>query len=108
MLSNKYEGGVKDVIPRFLPDLSRCYMENARHSPQPDPTGLLRTIQELGSAPEHTAYVGDSAGDMRVAHNAGTYAIGVDWGYNPVSTLVEAQAGAIISDPAQLLEFARA
>ena len=45
---------------------------------------------------------------MRVAHNAGTYAIGVDWGYNPVSTLQEAQAGAIISNPAQLLEFARA
>ena len=69
---------------------------------------MLRTIRELGSAPERTAYVGDSAGDMRVAHNAGTYAIGVDWGYNPASTLVEAQAGAIISDPAQLLEFARA
>ena len=52
--------------------------------------------------------MGDSAGDMLVAHNAGTYAIGVDWGYNPVSTLQDAQADAIISDPAQLLEFAKA
>lgn len=109
VLSNKYEGGVKDVIPRFLPDLFEVLHGECEAIPRkPNPAGLLQTIQELGSAPERTAYVGDSAGDMRVAHNAGTYAIGVDWGYNPVSTLQEAQAGAIISNPAQLLEFARA
>lgn len=109
VLSNKYEGGVKDVIPRFLPDLFEVLHGECEAIPRkPDPAGLLQTTQELGSAPERTAYVGDSASDMRVAHNAGTYAIGVDWGYNPVSTLQEAQAGAIISNPAQLLEFARA
>ena len=109
VLSNKYEGGVKDVIPRFLPDTFEVLHGECEDIPRkPDPTGLLRTIRELNSTPERTAYVGDSAGDMRVAHNAGAYAIGVDWGYNPVSTLQEAQAGVIISDPTQLLEFARA
>ena len=71
VLSNKYEGGVKDVIPRFLPDLFEVLHGECEAIPRkPDPAGLLQTIQELDSAPERTAYVGDSAGDMRVAHNA--------------------------------------
>lgn len=62
VLSNKYEGGVKDVIPRFLPDLFEMLHGECEGIPRkPDPTGLLRTIRELGSAPERTAYVGDSA-----------------------------------------------
>ena len=109
VLSNKYEGGVKDVIPRFLPDTFDVLHGECDGIPRkPDPTGLLRTIRELGSTAERTAYIGDSAGDMRVAHNAGTFAIGVDWGYNPAGALQEANADAIISDPRQLLEFATA
>ncbi len=109
VLSNKYEGGVMDVIPRFLPDTFEVLHGECEDIPRkPDPTGLLRTIQELGSAPERTAYVGDSAGDIQVAHNAGTFAIGVNWGYNPASALQEAGADAILSDPTELLQFAHA
>lgn len=109
VLSNKYEGGVKDVIPKFLPHLFDVLHGECEGIPRkPDPTGLLRTISELGSTPERTAYVGDSAGDIKVARNAGTFAIGVDWGYNPVSVLQDAGADVILSDPTQLLDFARA
>lgn len=108
VLSNKYEGGVKDVIPRFLPDTFEVSHGECDEIPRkPDPTGLLRTIRELGSTPERTAYVGDSAGDIRVAQNAGTFAIGVDWGYNPASTLQDAGANVILSDATELLQFAR-
>ena len=106
VLSNKYEGGVKDVIPHFLPDTFEVLHGECEGIPRkPNPTGLLRTIQELGSTPERTAYVGDSAGDIRVAHNAGTFAIGVDWGYNPASALQEAGADAVLSSPEELLHF---
>lgn len=109
VLSNKYDGGVQDVIPQFLPGLfDAMHGECADIPRKPDPTGLLRTIRELGSTPERTAYVGDSAGDMTVAHNAGTFAIGVSWGYNPVDSLREAGADAIIDAPDGLLQFARA
>lgn len=109
VLSNKYEDGVKDVIPKYLPNLFDVLHGECEEIPRkPDPTGLLRTIRELGSTPERTAYVGDSAGDMRVAQNAGTFAIGVDWGYNPASTLQSAGANIILSNPTELLQFAQA
>lgn len=109
VLSNKYEGGVIDVIPRFLPNLFAVLHGECEGIPRkPDPTGLLRTIQELGSTPERTAYVGDSAGDIKVAHNAGTFAVGVDWGYNPAHALQEAGADVIFSSPTELLQLAQA
>ncbi len=109
VLSNKYEGGVKDVIPLHFPGVFDILHGECENIPRkPDPTGLLRTIDELGSAPERVAYVGDSAGDIVVAHNAGTFAIGVDWGYNPASALQEAGADAMLSHPRELLQFARA
>lgn len=109
VLSNKYEGGVKDVIPKYLPGLFDVLHGECEGIPRkPDPTGLLRCIDEVMSTPERTVYIGDSAGDMRVAHNAGTFALGVSWGYNPASSLEAAGADAIIDDPAELLGFARA
>lgn len=50
VLSNKYEGGVKDVIPKYLPGLFDVLHGECEGIPRkPDPTGLLRTIAELGS-----------------------------------------------------------
>ncbi len=109
VLSNKYEGGVKDVIPMHFPDIFEVLHGECENIPRkPDPTGLLRTIQELGSTPQRTAYVGDSSGDILVAHRAGTFAIGVDWGYNPASSLREAGADVILSSPTELLQAAQA
>ncbi len=109
VLSNKYEGGVKDVIPMHFPDIFEVLHGECEDIPRkPDPTGLLRTIQELGSTPQRTAYVGDSSGDILVAHRAGTFAIGVDWGYNPASSLREAGADVILSSPTELLQAAQA
>lgn len=105
VLSNKYEGGVKDVIPMHFPDIFEVLHGECEGIPRkPDPTGLLLTIQELGSTPQRTAYVGDSSGDILVAHRAGTFAIGVDWGYNPASSLQAAGADAILSSPTELLQ----
>ena len=72
---------------------------------KPDPTGLLRTIEELGSVPERTVYVGDSTGDVAVARNAGTYAVGVTWGYHEAERLRAAAADLVIDDPRALLDL---
>lgn len=80
-LSNKFDAATREVIARYLPGtFDAVHGECAEIPRKPDPTGLLRTIRELGSAPERTVYVGDSAGDMVVAHNAGCFALGVNWG----------------------------
>ena len=79
--------------------------ESADTPRKPDPTGLLRTIEELGSAPERTAYVGDSTGDIAVSRNAGTYAVAVTWGYHGAERLRAASADLVIDDPRALLDL---
>ena len=79
--------------------------ESADIPRKPDPTGLLRTIEELGSVPERTVYVGDSTGDVAVARNAGTYAVGVTWGYHEAERLRAAAADLVIDDPRALLDL---
>ena len=108
VLSNKFDQGVTDVINECLPDLFEVMHGECDDIPRkPDPTGLLRTIRELGSTPERTVYVGDSPGDVRVARNAGTFAIGVAWGYHDAQDLRDAKADALIEDARELLDYAR-
>ena len=103
VLSNKFDAGVQEVVGAYLPGLfAVAHGEIPR---KPDPTGLLRTIEELGSAPERTVYVGDSTGDVAVARNAGTYAVGVTWGYHEAERLRAAAADLVIDDPRALLDL---
>ena len=106
MLSNKFDGGVKDVMNRFMPGFMDFELGEGPVPRKPDPEGLLLVAHTLGVEPRRIAYVGDSADtDMQVAHNAGAFAIGVSWGYQPVERL-RATADALIDAPAQLLDFA--
>ena len=83
VLSNKFDEGVQQVMNQKLPDIFEVIHGECAEIPRkPDPTGLLRTIRELGSAPERAVYVGDSPGDVRTARNAGVYAVAVTWGYH--------------------------
>lgn len=107
VLSNKFDQGVHDVIDEYLPGLFEVmYGESDQIPRKPDPTGLLRSIDELGSTPSRTAYVGDSPGDVAVSRNAGTFAIGVAWGYHHADALRAAGADVVIEDARELLQFA--
>ena len=102
VLSNKFDAGVQEVVGVYLPGLfAVAHGESADIPRKPDPTGLLRTIEELGSVPERTVYVGDVA----VARNAGTYAVGVTWGYHEAERLRAAAADLVIDDPRALLDL---
>lgn len=106
LLSNKFDGPANENARRFLPGLiDIAHGERPGIPRKPDPTALLAIIDELGSEPSRTVYVGDSPVDMEVACNAGVFALGVSWGYNPVSTLNAAGAKSIIDHPSQLLDF---
>ena len=106
VLSNKFDAGVQEVVGVYLPGLFVvAHGESADIPRKPDPTGLLRTIEELGSVPERTVYVGDSTGDVAVARNAGTYAVGVTWGYHEAERLRAAAADLVIDDPRALLDL---
>lgn len=111
VLSNKFDGGVQFIMNKCLPDA--VDVQHGEGGPQnfprkPDPTGLLTTIEELGSAPARTVYIGDSPGDIHVARNAGCYAVGVDWGYHdPADFAAEGwEPDLLVSDPEQILVLA--
>jgi phosphoglycolate phosphatase len=48
---------------------------------KPDPMGAQTILKELDARPEEAAMVGDSDVDMQTARNAGTIAIGVNYGF---------------------------
>ena len=111
VLSNKFDGGVQFIMNKCLPDA--VDVQHGEGGPQnfprkPDPTGLLATIEELGSTPARTVYIGDSPGDIHVARNAGCYAVGVDWGYHdPADFAAEGwEPDLLVSDPEQILALA--
>ena len=107
VLSNKFDAAVKEVIEHHFPGMFEAVHGECEGFPRkPDPTGLLATINELGSCPHRCAYVGDSPGDMIVAHNAGAFALAVDWGYRSVADMQEAGFDALVSHPAQIVEIA--
>ena len=107
VLSNKFDQGVHDVIDAYLPGMFHVKHGECADIPRkPDPTGLLRSIAELGSTPDRTAYVGDSPGDVAVSRNAGTFAIGVAWGYHHADDLRAAGADVVRGDARERLRFA--
>ena len=109
MLSNKFDGGVREVIGKYMPGVFEVMHGECAEIPRkPDPTGLLRTIRELDSTPERTVYVGDSPGDVRVARNAGTFAVAVSWGYHEVHDFKDedAEPDVLVTSPEQLLSLA--
>ena len=109
VLSNKFDAGVHLVIGKYLPHRFDVEHGECDAIPRkPDPTGLLHTISELGSTPERTVYIGDSPGDVRTARKAGTYAVGVSWGYHHVEDFAAegAEPDLMINSPLELLSLA--
>ncbi len=105
VLSNKFDKATRTVIDMFYPGVFEVVHGECADIPRkPDPTGLLKTIAQLGATAETSVYVGDSPGDMLVAHNAGVFALAVSWGYRSVEDLREADCAALIHKPEDLLE----
>ena len=55
--------------------------------PKPHPEPVLKALQELGAAPEHTLMVGDSPADLQAAHAAGVRSAAVAWSLKGEETL---------------------
>ena len=108
VLSNKFDAAARSVIAEHFPGVFDLVRGEGPEVPRkPDPTGLKNMLCDLGVAPERTVYVGDSGGDMEVAHAAGCLAAGVTWGYRSVEVLHAAGADVLIDAPAQLYNVGR-
>ena len=107
VLSNKFDAAVQELAEQYLPGLFDIARGEIPPTPRkPDPTALLQVIEQLGATPAETAYVGDTSVDYEVAHNAGTMAIGVSWGYDKALPLPIDKLDAYIHDAGELLAIA--
>jgi phosphoglycolate phosphatase len=68
---------------------------------KPHPGGLLRLLEETGTAPADALMVGDSAVDVQTGRAAGVRTVGVTYGLNPAS-LREAPPDALVDDLREL------
>lgn len=70
--------------------LERCFVtrQTADHHPsKPHPSMIEAALSETGVAPRDAVMIGDTTFDLDMAHAAGVPAIGVGWGYHPVTAL---------------------
>lgn len=72
---------------------------------KPDPTALLEMLRQLGAAPEECVYCGDTATDMQTGKAAGTFTVGVLWGFRDREELLKNHADAIVSSAGELFGF---
>jgi len=105
VLSNKSHDFTVKCIEEFLPGWAWTVVFGHREGKprKPDPASAHEAAGILGVDPNRCFYIGDSDVDMQTAKNSGMRAIGVEWGFRPVSELQEHGADAILSEPADLL-----
>lgn len=72
---------------------------------KPAPDGILLAAQELGVAPSHCAYVGDSPADIGAGQAAGMFTIAAAWHTFYSDRLRAAQPDAWAQSPARLIEI---
>lgn len=89
--TGKSRRGLDKLIQAHALDRVFVTQQVADHHPsKPHPSMLFQAMKDTGVAPEDTAMIGDTSFDMEMARAAGVHAIGVGWGYHPVSALNEA------------------
>ena len=59
------------------------YGGNSFPEKKPSPIGILKLMEEFGTAPKRTLMVGDSSVDIETARNAKVVACGVTYGFQP-------------------------
>ena len=99
--SNKFQEGAEKLMQRFFPDIPFVkIIGNAPGLPlKPDPEVVRLAIAAAGSTGK-ALLIGDSATDIKTAHNAGIPAVAVSWGFRPREDLLSADA--IADDTSEL------
>jgi phosphoglycolate phosphatase len=106
VLSNKAEVLTQAIARKLLSawKFEIILGHDERFPRKPDPASAKYVAERMQTPPERILYVGDTAIDMRTAHAAGMFPVGVTWGFRSRAELVEGGAQRIIDKPEELLE----
>lgn len=103
VVSNKAHGFSVELIRGFFGETVGPVYGSGNGMPRkPDPTAVLRVMEELGVKQDETLYVGDSDVDMRTAQNASVASCGVLWGFRSERVLTESGAHFLARDVDEL------
>lgn len=90
VVTNKEQKMAEKVVEKVYGNIFDCVLGMSEGiPPKPDPTGVLLVAKKLGVQPQKTAFVGDTGIDIATGINAGTFPIGVLWGYRKQSEMEE-------------------
>jgi len=106
ILSNKADVLTKKVVQKLFPDYFKIVIGlTTEELKKPNPATAIQISTDLNIPVSQILYVGDSGVDMQTATNANMHAVGVSWGFRPVTELQENGAKTIINTPLELLEL---
>jgi phosphoglycolate phosphatase-like HAD superfamily hydrolase len=71
---------------------------------KPDPEVIGVALDRADAQPSEAVLIGDSTWDMIAARRAGVTALGLRCGGSPDAALLDAGAGGLFDDPADLLD----
>jgi phosphoglycolate phosphatase len=74
---------------------------------KPDPQAALAIAKNFNINAKEIFFVGDTATDIKTAHNAGMISIGVLWGFRDKQELEEAKANYIVQHPLDIIEIVK-
>lgn len=76
-----------------------------RHPSKPHPSMVMQAMADAGAGPATTVMIGDTSYDMMMGRAAGTYCLGVDWGYHHPDELRTAGAHGVAEHPDALVDM---
>lgn len=87
--SNKYQSATEKLIAHYFPNIHFVSILGQREGipTKPDAGIVNDSLKAAGVNKEEALYIGDSNVDMQTAINAKIDAVGVTWGFRPVSEL---------------------
>ncbi len=101
--TGKSRRGVATVLAREqIGEAFRTVQTADTHPSKPDPSMIFEAMADSGASAHDTILIGDTTYDVEMALAAGAGAIGVAWGYHPVSELKAAGAGHVVASSAEL------
>ena len=103
VVTNKMQEAAQDLVNRFFGsdiDIVIGQVDGLAQKPQPD--GVWKAIEFLGSSLEESVYIGDSEVDCLTASNSHLPIIGCVWGFRGRQTLEECGADYIADTPSDI------
>lgn len=86
----------RDIIGKYEFDATISDEDVVNKKPHPE--GLLKVMKTVGIGPKQTVFVGDAWADIRAAHSAGCYSIGVTTGLSLPSHLEREHPDLLVRD----------